>query len=153
MFRFLIRLPIQKTEQTQILDRSVLTRYENKKSTTLQHDQHETSEDNKSLSTTLQTTAPIITDNNDDENIDHTSSSSPEEVTRENSLEKDDVDPSSPDDINEDKKDAEMDIENESNFKDDSKIFPSSTMEPPDASKLSVKDRMTIGRQGVMDKG
>ena len=87
-------------------------------------------------------------DNEDDasttENVENSSSSSPGGITRENSVEKDDIDPY---DTTEDKKDAvQIEISNGSQVKDDSKLSPPSNMEPPISTKLSVKDRMAIGK-------
>ena len=81
------------------------------------------------------------------ENVENSSGSSQGGITRENSVEKDDIDLSSPYDTPEDKKDAvQIEISNGSKVKDDSKLSPPSNMEPPTSTKLSVKDRMAIGK-------
>ena len=80
------------------------------------------------------------------ENIDNASSSSQGGVTRENSVEKDDVGTSSPEETNEDNKSLQVRNNTKNRSKDESKELPRSLMEPPDSSKMSVKDRMAIGR-------
>ena len=80
------------------------------------------------------------------ENIDNASSSSQGEITRENSVEKDDIGTSSPEEINEEDKISKGVKVNNSRSKDDLKSLRRSNMEPPDSSKMSVKDRMAIGR-------
>ena len=91
-----------------------------------------------------------IIPNDDDfcpiENIENTSSSSPEDITRENSLEKDYVGPSSPEDINEDKKDALIEMNNECQMKEQTNLLPPSNYAPQITTKMSVKDRMAIGK-------
>ena len=80
------------------------------------------------------------------ENIDNASSSSQGGVTRENSVEKDDVGTSSPEETNEDNKSLQIRNNTKNRSKDESKELSRSLMEPPDSSKMSVKDRMAIGR-------
>ena len=75
----------------------------------------------------------------------NTSSSSPGELTRENSLEKDDGEPSSPDDANGEKKDTQFSNISENQLIDDSISNPSSNMVPPETTSITVKDRMAIG--------
>ena len=79
------------------------------------------------------------------ENIDNASSSSQGEITRENSIEKDDIGTSSPEEINEDDKIPKGVKVDKSRSKNDLKSLRRSNMEPPDSSKMSVKDRMAIG--------
>ena len=79
------------------------------------------------------------------ENIDNASSSSQGEVTRENSIEKDDIGTSSPEEIHDDDKISKGLKFDKSRSKDDLKLLRRSNMEPPDSSKMSVKDRMAIG--------
>ena len=80
------------------------------------------------------------------ENIDNASSSSQGEITRENSVEKDEIGTSSPEEINEEDRTSKGVKVNNSRSKDDLKSLRRSNMEPPDSSKMSVKDRMAIGR-------
>ena len=80
------------------------------------------------------------------ENIDNASSSSQGEVTRENSIEKEDIEPSSPEEANEDSKDSHTKNSGKNNAKDELKSLSRSSMEPPDSSKMTVKDRMAIGK-------
>ena len=75
----------------------------------------------------------------------NTSSSSPGELTRENSLEKDDGEPSSPDDAHGEKKDMHLSNIRENQLMDDSISNPSSNMVPPVTTSITVKDRMAIG--------
>ena len=76
----------------------------------------------------------------------NTSSSSPGELTRENSLEKDDGEPSSPDDdAHGEKKDGHLSNIRESKLMDDSISNHSSNMVPPVTTSITVKDRMAIG--------
>ena len=75
----------------------------------------------------------------------NTSSSSPGELTRENSLEKDDGEPSSPDDAHGEKKDTHLSNISENKLIDDSISNPSSNMVPPETTSITVKDRMAIG--------
>ena len=83
---------------------------------------------------------------NNVENIDNASSSSQGEVTRENSIEKEDIEPSSPEEANEDSKDSQTKNSGKNNAKDELKSLSRSSMEPPDSSKMTVKDRMAIGK-------
>ena len=80
------------------------------------------------------------------ENIDNASSSSQGEITRENSIEKDDIGTSSPEEIHEDDKSSKGVKIDKSRSKDGLKVPRKSNMEPPDSSKMTVKDRMAIGR-------
>ena len=75
----------------------------------------------------------------------NTSSSSPGELTRENSLEKDDGEPSSPEDAHGEKKDMHLSNTSENQLMDDSISNPSSNMVPPVTTSITVKDRMAIG--------
>ena len=114
----------------------------------------ETSNVNLKLDNETSTCAPRVEvpelemeeDANNVENIDNASSSSPEEVTRENSVEKDDIEPSSPEEINEDKKVSHTKITGKIKPNDDLKLLAPSNMVPPTSSKMSVKDRMAIGK-------
>ena len=80
------------------------------------------------------------------ENIENTSSSSPEEITRENSMEKDDADLSSLYDINDAKKDELIDMSDAGQMSKMPNTLPTSNYAPQITTKMSVKDRMAVGK-------
>ena len=132
---------------------SSLDKIRSKKSLEADDDDVEMIDENKTINISNPITVPGLERNilaNDDfcpiETIENTSSSSPEEITRENSLEKDDVGLSSPEDINVDKKDALIQLSSECQMNEQPNLLPPSEFVPQITTKMSVKDRMAIGK-------